>query len=75
MKIGNKEVSNPLEVLECIIAFDSRDYSVNYRDRMLYAIILGWNDDSYEEFGWDKEVIEEYKLMRKRFEQLKEVKF
>ena len=75
MKIGTKEVANPLEVLECIVAFDSKDYSVDKRDRMLYAIILGWNDDSYKEFGWSKEYIEEYKLLRKRFEQLKEIEF
>lgn len=75
MKIGVKEVTNPLEVLECIVAFDSKDYSVDKRDRMLYAIILGWDDDSYKEFGWSKEDIKEYKLLRKRFEKLKEVEF
>ena len=75
MKIGCKEVTNPLEVLECIVAFDCKDYSVRKRDRMLYAIILGWDDDSYKEFGWSKEDIEEYKLLRKRFEQLREIEF
>lgn len=75
MRIGIKEVTNPLEVLECIVAFDSKDYSVNKRDRMLYAIILGWDDASYKEFGWSKEDIKEYKLLRKRFEKLKEVEF
>lgn len=75
MKIGVKEITNPLELLECIVAFDSKDYSVDKRDRMLYAIILGWDDVSYKEFGWSKEDIKEYKLLRKRFEQLKEVEF
>lgn len=75
MKIGNTEVTNPLEILECIVAFDDRDYSLDNHDRMLYAIILGWDDDSYKKFGWSGKDIEEYKLLRKRFEELREVKF
>lgn len=73
MKIGNTEVTNPLEVIECIIAFDSKDYAVDKRDRMLYAIVFGWDD--YEEFGWDEETIKEYKLLHERFEELSKVKF
>ena len=76
MKIGCKEVSNPLEVLECIIAFDSRDWSYDKRDRMIYAIVFGWDDEvCRNEFGWDKDTIEEYKKMHERFEKLKEVEF
>lgn len=73
MKIGNKEITNPLEVLECIVAFDSKDYGVYKRDRMLYAIILGWDDASYKSFGWSEEEIKEWKQMRERFERLKEI--
>lgn len=70
MLIGNKDVTNPLEVIECIIAFNSKDYSKNYRDRMLYAIIFGWDDESYTKFGWDEQTINEYKELHKRFEEL-----
>lgn len=73
MKIGCKEVSNPLEVLECIIAFDSRDWSYDKRDRMIYAIVFGWDD--YESFGWDEDTIAEYKKLHERFKKLKEVEF
>lgn len=70
MLIGNKDVTNPLKVIECIIAFDSKDYSLNYRDRMLYAIVFGWDDESYTKFGWDNETINEYKELHRGFEKL-----
>lgn len=73
MKIGDIEVTNPLEVIKCIIAFDSKDYATDTRDRMLYAIVFGW--DCYEEFGWNKETIKEYKKLHKRFEELAKVEF
>lgn len=73
MKIGNIEVTNPLEVLECVVAFDSRDWAVDKRDRMIYAIVFGWNDESYESFGWDKNTVAEYKKLHERFEKLKEI--
>ena len=75
MRVGIKEITNPLEVLECIVAFDVRDYGTAKRDRMLYAIILGWDDASYKSFGWSEEEIKEFKQMRERFERLKEVDF
>lgn len=76
MKIGIKEVTNPLEVLECIVAFDSRDWAADKRDRMIYAIVFGWEDETYKnEFGWDEDTIAEYKKMHERFEELKEVEF
>lgn len=72
MLIGNTDADNPLEMIECIIAFDSRDWSVNNRDRMLYAIVFGWDDETYRnKFGWDDEMIAEYKALHKRWEKLK----
>lgn len=75
MKIGIKEVTNPLEVLECIVAFDSRDWANDKRDRMIYAIVFGWDDEVYESFGWDENTIAEYQRLHERFEKLKEVEF
>lgn len=75
MKIGNIEVTNPLEVLECIIAFDSRDWADDKRDRMIYAIVFGWDDEVYKSFGWDEDTIAEYKKLHERFEELKQVKY
>ena len=73
MKIGNIDVTNPLEVLECIIAFDSRDWADDKRDRMIYAIVFGWDNEFCESFGWDEDTIAEYKKLHERFEKLKEV--
>lgn len=61
---------NPLEVLKKIVVFDSRDWSATHRDRMLYAIVCGWDDECFEEFGWNKKEIEEYKRLHERFEEL-----
>ena len=74
MLIGNKDATNPLEVIECIIAFDSKDYSLNYRDRMLYAIVFGWDDESYTKFGWDEKTIDAYKELHKRFKELSKLR-
>lgn len=75
MKIGVVDVQNPLEVIRCDIAFDSKDYSTHKRDRILYAIVFGWPDEVYEEWGWPKEAIAEYKLMHERFMQLMNISF
>lgn len=75
MKIGNIDVTNPLDVLECIIAFDSRDWADDKRDRMIYAIVFGWDDECYESFGWDEDTIAEYKKLHERFKKLKEIEF
>lgn len=73
MIIGNRDVTNPLEVIECIVAFDCKDYSARPRDRMLYAIVFGWDDEEYTRFGWDNETINEYKELHKRFEELSRI--
>lgn len=78
MKIGNIDVQNPLELLQCIVAFDSRDWFADKRDRMIYAIVFGIHDeedDEYRRVGYSDEMILEYKRMHERFEQLKEVDF
>lgn len=75
MIIGNRDVTNPLEVIECIVAFDCKDYSVRPRDRMLYVIVFGWDDESFTKFGWDKETIDEYKELHKRFKELSKIEF
>ena len=75
MKIGSTDIQNPLEVIQCNIAFDSKDYSTDKRDRILYAIVFGWPDSVYEEWGWPKETIAEYKEMHERFKQLRSASF
>lgn len=75
MKIGNIEVTNPLEVIQCIMAFDSRDWFSNERDRMLYAIVFGISDDEIEQYknvGYTDYYISEYKKLHERYEELLE---
>lgn len=73
MVIGTLDVQNPLEVIKCIIAFDSRDWFKNNRDRMLYAIVFGIDkecEQDYRNKGYTDEMIAEYRLMHKRYEEL-----
>lgn len=74
MKIGSIETSNPLEILECAIAFSSRDWSLDRRDRIIYAIVFGWEEETYRnEFGLDEDAIEEYKKLHNSFKDLKKL--
>ena len=77
MKIGSLDVENPLELLECIVAFDSRDWFTDKRDRMIYAIVFGMDgcEENYREVGYTDEMIQAYKEMHKRFLKLKEFEF
>lgn len=75
MKIGNHDVKDPLEVIECQIAFSSKDWSTDKRDRLIYAIVLGWPRDEVckAEFGWDDEFIDEVEMLHEKWKALKEV--
>ena len=53
--------TNPLQKLTEIFAFTSRDCSEDKMIACMYGIIMGWNDESYEELklkhGWsDKDI-------------------
>ena len=70
MRVGNTDVKNPLELIQIIMAFDSRDWFTDKRDRMLYAIVFGISDESvaeYERVGYDQDMIDEYRLMHDRY--------
>lgn len=70
MRVGNTDVKNPLELIQIIMAFDSRDWFADKRDRMLYAIVFGISDESvaeYERVGYDQDMIDEYRLMHDRY--------
>ncbi len=79
MKI-NKRITdladNPLEILERIIAFDSRDWFKDKRDRLIYAIVLGWGEDCEDELievGFTKDDIKRYEDLHQRYVELKEL--
>lgn len=50
---------NPFESLEQCIAFSSRDWVIDKRDRWIYGIVFGWEDcdddlhDNYD-MSWDE---------------------
>jgi hypothetical protein len=50
---------DPFESLECCLAFDSRDWTVDRNDRWIYGIVFGWNeceDDLHDNhnMSWDE---------------------
>lgn len=73
MIIGNSNIQNPLELIKCVMAFDSRDWFADNRDRMLWAIVFGIDKDceqDYRNVGYTDEMVNEYRIMHKRYEQL-----
>lgn len=79
-----KEITNPLESLEVVLVFDSRDWAGNRRDAWIYGIICGWeNDDPLEgetadgaineicqKYGFEKDIL---KMLRKNYLKLKKL--
>lgn len=72
MKIGNVDIENPLELIECIMAFDSRDWMADKRDRMLYAIVFGVEgcEEEYKKYGYSDDMIKEYNDLHHKFKEL-----
>ncbi len=74
MKIGSLDVENPLDLIECIIAFDSKDWFADKRDRMIYAVVFGISDEckeAYRKVGYTDEMIDKYNTMHKMWNDLK----
>lgn len=44
------ELQVALHALKMNIVFDSRDWGADRRDARTFAIIVGWDDEGYEEF-------------------------
>lgn len=44
---------NSLDVIHDQIVFDSKDYSVNKKDIVMYAIVVGWDAASYNQLLGD----------------------
>lgn len=70
-----EEITNPLEYIECIIAFDVRDWSEDHRLAAIYAIVFGWDEESYSElqviYRWSDMAIERLKKFHEEWERLK----
>ena len=77
-----EDITNPLEYIECIIAFDVRDWSEDRRLAAIYAIVFGWGSDKDNDpfdywskvkgkFGWSDEGVERLKKLHEEWERLR----
>lgn len=66
---------NCLESIECTIAFDVKDWSVDRRNAWIYGIVFGWDEDSLKtlsfRFHWDSKDIDRLKRYHYQWENLK----
>lgn len=62
---------NPLQVLVMSIAGSSKDFSETKFEAYMYGVIMGWDNDSYEELkskhGWSDDVINYQKQLHQNF--------
>lgn len=71
---------DPLESIECTIAFDVRDWCNDRRSAWIYAIVFGIDNEYGEidrckrQFKWDDKDIERVKRLHAKWERLKERK-
>ena len=69
-----EDITNPLQYIECVIAFDSRDWSENNRLATIYAIVFGWSDEAYTElqnkFNWSDEAVNRLKKFHEEWKML-----
>lgn len=72
---GIEDITNPLKYIECIIAFDSRDWAEDRRSAAIYAIVFGWGDEAYTElqnkFKWSDEAVKRLKKFHEEWERLR----
>ena len=63
--------TNPLQKMREVFAFTSRDCSEDKLIAFLYAIVMGWDDDCYEELkfkhNWSDEDIDVQKEWHKNY--------
>ena len=71
---------DPIESIECTIAFDVRDWANDRRSAWIYSIVFGIDDefdegvvDRYKQkFGWDDMDIARLRRLHTNWERLKE---
>jgi len=70
-----EDITNPLQYIECVIAFDSRDWAGDNHLATIYAIVFGWDDawsEVKEQFGWSDENVERLKKFHEEWRRLSE---
>lgn len=75
MQVGDKNVTNPMEMIEIIMAFDSRDWMADKRDRLLYTIVFDIPEDAIEDYktlyGFTDREIAEYRELHAKWDAAK----
>lgn len=69
-----EDITNPLQYIECVIAFDSRDWAEDNRLATIYAIVFGWDDawsEVKERFGWSGANVERLKKFHEEWKRLR----
>lgn len=76
-----EDITNPLQYIECVIAFDSRDWAEDNRLAKIYAIVFGWGGDDdnifdawsevKERFGWSDAHVERLKKLHEEWKRLR----
>jgi len=66
-----KRPTNPLQALTKSYSTSSKDMGKSKFDAWIYGIVVGWDDDSYDELSvkhsWSKEDVEYNKLLHKNY--------
>jgi hypothetical protein len=75
MSKGANKTLDPLDSLECTIAFDVMDWSEGKRHAWIYGIVFGWDNKSFKEFEdkeyWGRPASKRLKKLHKNFLKLK----
>jgi hypothetical protein len=66
--------TNPLQKLHEVLAFSSKDMSINKCDSFLYGIIVGWDENAYKELkiihNWSSDEVELQKKWHEKYNEL-----
>jgi hypothetical protein len=72
----NKNSASPLNYLEELLGFDSRDWSLNSKDAWMYGIICGWGDaieDVAKKHSWTNDQVDQLKDLHFKWNGLKHI--
>jgi hypothetical protein len=68
------QMTDPLESLVNLLAFSSKDWSIEKSDAWVYGIISGWDDETLKElqtkFEWHDLDVKRLKILHANFKDL-----
>jgi hypothetical protein len=70
----NNQMTDPLESLVNLLAFSSKDWSIDKSDAWMYGIVAGWDNESLNElqvkFDWHDLEVKRLKILHINFKEL-----